>query len=54
MFIMNTIFYSRVNSNFDLHNLFVGPIEEDMEHCVEWMGTTKTMSIGIYSYIVFD
>ena len=37
MFLMNTIFYSRINSKFGLHNLFVCAVEEDMGHCVGWM-----------------
>ena len=51
MFIMNNIFYSRINSKFGLHNLFVGPIEEDIGHCVGWMELQRLRTLGFISIL---
>ena len=48
MVLMNTIFYSRINSKYGLHNLFVCPVEEDMGHCVGWMELQRLLISILY------
>ena len=51
MFLMNTIFYSRINSKFSLHNLFVCAVEEDMGHCVGWMELRRLCTLVFISIL---
>ena len=51
MFIMNTVFYSRINSKFGLHNLFVCPVKEDMGHCVRWMTLQRSRTLVFISIL---
>ena len=56
MFLMNIIFYSRINSKFGLHNLFVCPVEEDMGHCVGWIDLQRLCTLVFISilYLIID
>ena len=48
---MNTIFYSRINSKFGLHNLFVCPVKEDMGHFVRWMELQRLCTLVFISIL---
>ena len=47
----NTIFYSRINSKFGLHNVFVCPVEEDMGHRVGWMELQRLCTLVFISIL---
>ena len=51
MFLMNTIFYSRINSMFGLHNLFVCPVEKDKGHCIGWMELQRLCTLVFISLL---
>ena len=51
MFIMNTKFYSRINSKFGLHNLFVCPVEKDMRHCAGWIELQRLLTLVFISIL---
>ena len=51
MFLMNTIFYSRINSKCGLHNLFVCPVEKDMGRCVGCMELERLCKLVFISIL---
>ena len=54
MFLMNTIFYSRINSKFGLHNLFVYSVEEAMGHCVGYMELQRLRTLVFISILYLN